>query len=155
MSCCPRWKCTRMAQLWNWLIFVEQSSEQVLTRTEWLHSSYLSGSPGLWSDLWCPGSTAAAPLLSEGHTSEQSGWVERSKVTFQNRGKNIACIHSVLSPFLHTILGKYLPFEFHPYKNFKKVEKRSQICGSPCVLCLGIKFQNHSISMYYAFVLPT
>lgn len=95
MSHCPRCKGTRMAPLWKCDIFVERSSAKVLTGTEWLHSSALSGSLGLWVDRWLHGSTASAPLLFEGHTSEQSAWVEMSKRSQGKKGKLHACIHSV------------------------------------------------------------
>lgn len=83
----------------QWLISVAPSAAAVLTRREQLHSSSLSGSRRLWGDQWCPGSTASAPLLSEGHTSARSGWAERSKITCYKRGGGIVCMHSFWSPF--------------------------------------------------------
>lgn len=49
----------------------------LLTRTEWFHSSGLSGSPGQWIGRWCLRSRSSAPLPFEGHTSVRSGRMER------------------------------------------------------------------------------
>lgn len=132
MSHCPRWKGTRIAPLWKCDIFVERSSAKVLTRTEWLHSSALSGSLGLCVGRWFPWSTASAPLLFEGHTSEQSGWVEMSKRSQGEKGKLHACIHSVSLVTTSDTRSWETTFQLGDSSTWTKIINQSgktEICG--------------------------
>lgn len=124
----------------SWLIPVEQSTATVLTRTEWLHSSSLSGSRGLWSDQWCPGSTASAPLLSEGHTSVRSGWAERSKIMCHKEGEHKS--HAfILVKILDTIIiqGNYSSFMSYIQAN-QQYKPNRQICGQSSAFCLPVSY---------------